>query len=198
MDPRLLLRSLRLTLPLRKWVPKFPSSAYQFPSPIPPSISIPRPNPPSHPMVPSIVLDLPIATLVSVLSKLSDVWFETDKNWIDLKSNMRYNPVDDSSYRFVPDNCLDLRCLNYCTYGDSLVLAMDGQKGNQNVEMLSDSYCDRSFIYSSASMDYDSCLAALFRPFARIIGKVPLDSTQMLADDGVSSSFEETHSLGYL
>ena len=163
--------------PVLRWVPKtrplVPTSTPStvIPETMPDSAPSPVvPIPPPQPLEPSIT------------------WLESESRWIDLKSHMRYDPSDDSFYRFVTPDMLDLRRLFYCPCGDSLVLDTDGRFGLRNAEVLSDSSWDRLHIYSSVSVDYDPCLALLFQPYARVIGDVAPGSSV----DGTLSSSVET------
>jgi hypothetical protein len=164
--------------PLRKWVPKVTQDASLSTDPNPP-ISLARPASP----VPSAVLPT---------SKQDRVgWADSEHCWVDLRSDMRFNPEDDTYLRYVSDDLLDLRCLYYTVSGDSLVLDLDGSHALINSVLLADSAWDRSFIYSSDVDSYDPSLAVLFRPFFGLLPGGSLVSTRV--DVGVcdSSSAEE-------
>jgi hypothetical protein len=134
---------------------------------------------------------LPVSSLDHVPPRLPVGWDEAERCWVDHLSDMRFNPLTNSYFRFVSDDLLDLRCLYYIPSGDSLVLDVDGLYASMNSTLLASSSWDRTFIYSPDTVAYDPCLAALFRPFAGLLGDIPLVSSQDIVDDGDSSSSEE-------
>jgi hypothetical protein len=172
----------------RIWVPKVSA---------PPTHSYPPPEAKLHDQSD---LSLPVVSPVSptvpeVLCAAHDIddpdptlllppvaWDEPEGCWIDPISDMRYNPVDESFFRFVSDDQQDLRCLRYKQFGDSIVLDMEGLYATENSDMLADPSWDRSFIYSSDVVDYDPRLALRFRPFAALIGSAPLLLSGVVSD----------------
>jgi hypothetical protein len=164
--------------PLRKWVPKASSVATASG----PSLSLVSPASPDPGDVPSVLPAIPDFSLPHV------VWAESEHSWVDLRSDMRFNPVDDTYFRYISDDLLDLRCLYYCISGDSLVLDIDGKFAEINATLLADSAWDRSYVYSSDTDCYDPSLAVLFRPFFGLLGG---GSSVVGKGDGDSSSAEE-------
>jgi hypothetical protein len=169
--------------PLRIWVPKVP---------VPPPDPFSDPDPPPTHARPSASVpgDFTSDALVVPDPSLPHVvWAETESCWVDLRSDMRFNPVDKSYFRYVSDNPLDDRCLYYSPSGDSLVLDLDGSYAGVNSVVLADSSWDRSFIYSSDAVIYDPSLAVLFRPYFGLLGNV---SSQVDDVAGVSYSSEQS------
>ena len=104
---------------------------------------------------------------------------------------MRFNPVDNSFFRFVSDNLTDLRCLYYRISDNSLVLDLEGKFAETNSELLADTDWDRAYIYSFDSVCYDPSLVTRFRPFFGRHGSRSLDPSRDDDSDGDSSSPEE-------
>jgi hypothetical protein len=154
--------------PLRKWVPKVQRPV----SPVPSDVSPVLPAEPE--------LSLPLVD-----------WVEPEHSWVDRSTRMRFNPVDNSFFRFVSDNLTDLRCLYYRISDNSLVLDLDGKFAETNSELLADTDWDRAYIYSSDSVCYDPSLVTRFRPFFGRHGSRSLDPSRDDDSDGDSSSPEE-------
>lgn len=120
------------------------------------------------------------------------VWAESESCWVERGSDMRFNPVDASYFRYVSADLLDIRCLFYRKSGDSLVLDMDGTYAELNSILLADTTWDRSSAYCSDAEIYDPSLALLFRPFIGLLGNNTLVSSQVDIVLGVTTSSEES------
>jgi hypothetical protein len=184
----------------RIWVPKASApSTISNPAPeaMMPVLSVPplplvTPVSPPGSEVPSVAPVTSLAAPVPSVLLPPVAWDEPEGCWIDPISDMRYNPVNESFFRFVSDDHLDLRCLRYKLSGDSLVLDLDGVDAGSNSMMLADPSWDRSFIYCADDVVYDPCIALRFRPFAGLSGSVPLCTTLVSGVVGHSTSLEES------
>jgi hypothetical protein len=189
---------LPLPRPRRRiWVPKVPPP-HPYPAPVAampvlsdPFLPLVLPVSPPGSVVPGAAPVIPLVAPdpTSLLPPVA--WDEAEGCWIDPISDMRYNPENESFFRFVSDNQLDLRCLRYKQSGDSIVLDMDGLDATSNSIMLADPSWDRSFIYCSDDVVYDPRLALRFRPFAGLSGSAPLSSSLVTSVVGDSPSKEE-------
>ena len=161
----------------RIWVPKV-SVPHAPQAPLPdlpvPSLPLDLPGSPPGSVVPGAAPVIPLDATCPPSLLPPVAWDEAEGCWIDPNSDMRYNPENESFFRFVSDDQLDLRCLRYKQSGDSIVLDTDGLDAASNADLLADPSWDRSFIYCSDDAVYDPCLALRFRPFVGLSGSVPL------------------------